>query len=103
MPHCVLTAPAALRIERSHCTYRNWDHGNKSGWIGYNAYAVESILIDLFSTSEHRREMGSIRMGSECTVCGNFHECHVHMAEGISFKNSTTDTVKPNIAASRYT
>lgn len=50
-----LPALNTLRIERSHCTHRNWEHGNKSGWIGYNAYAVESILIDLFSTSEHRR------------------------------------------------
>ncbi|GAX75784.1 hypothetical protein CEUSTIGMA_g3227.t1 [Chlamydomonas eustigma] len=42
------------KIERDHCSYRNWVHGNRSEWIGYNAYAVESVLIDLFSTSEHR-------------------------------------------------
>ena len=45
--------PPPRRIERGHCSYRNWHHGNKTDWITYT-YAVESILIELFQTSEHR-------------------------------------------------
>jgi hypothetical protein len=41
------------RIERGHCNYRNYGHGNRSDWVIYT-YAVESVLIELFQTSEHR-------------------------------------------------
>ena len=49
----VRVPPPTHRIERGHCSYRNWHHGNKTDWITYT-YAVESILIELFQTSEHR-------------------------------------------------
>jgi len=42
------------RIERSHCTHRIFEHGNRTSWVGYNAYAAESVLIELFHTSGHR-------------------------------------------------
>ncbi|PNH08225.1 hypothetical protein TSOC_005205 [Tetrabaena socialis] len=42
------------RIERSHCNYRQFEHANASQWIGYNAYALESVLHEIFLSSEHR-------------------------------------------------
>ncbi|GFR49991.1 hypothetical protein Agub_g12137 [Astrephomene gubernaculifera] len=42
------------RIERVNCKYRQWELGNNSVWITYNAYAVEPLLQELFLTSEHR-------------------------------------------------
>ncbi|KXZ50759.1 hypothetical protein GPECTOR_15g444 [Gonium pectorale] len=41
-------------IPSFHCPCRIFEHGNASTWIGYNAYAVESFLHELFLTSEHR-------------------------------------------------
>ena len=67
------TFPCSLRIERGACTHRTWVHGNKTHWLGYNAYAVESVLIELFSTSEHRQgfpadewEGRGSRLGAAC-------------------------------------
>ncbi|KXZ50749.1 hypothetical protein GPECTOR_15g434 [Gonium pectorale] len=42
------------RIEGSHCVYRTFVHGNRTSWVGYNAYAAEPVLHELFLTSEHR-------------------------------------------------
>ncbi|GIL48810.1 hypothetical protein Vafri_5227 [Volvox africanus] len=42
------------RIERGHCSYRQFQHGNLTSWIGYNAYALESVLHETFLASEHR-------------------------------------------------
>ncbi|GLC75556.1 hypothetical protein PLESTF_001656500 [Pleodorina starrii] len=42
------------RIEGSHCVYRIFDRGNVSIWVGYNAYAAEPVLHELFLASEHR-------------------------------------------------
>lgn len=35
--------------------YRSaWAHANASSFVGYNAYGVESVLHELFLSSEHR-------------------------------------------------
>lgn len=44
----------AYRIERFHCTYRTFNHGNRTEFVGYNAYAVETMLHELMLTTEHR-------------------------------------------------
>lgn len=41
------------RIERAHCSYRGYVHGNRTDWHSYT-YALESVLIELFQTSGHR-------------------------------------------------
>ncbi len=43
-----------FRIERAHCMHRLFTHGNASVFVGYYAYAVETVLIELFQTSGHR-------------------------------------------------
>ncbi|KAG2432501.1 hypothetical protein HXX76_008846 [Chlamydomonas incerta] len=42
------------RIEGSHCLYRSFTRANQSSFVGYNAYAAEPVLHELFLTSEHR-------------------------------------------------
>ncbi|MEW5312044.1 MAG: hypothetical protein WDW38_003706 [Sanguina aurantia] len=42
------------RIEKSHGLYRQFHGSNRSEWTGYNAYAIESAIHELFLSSEHR-------------------------------------------------
>ncbi|MEW5298002.1 MAG: hypothetical protein WDW36_001167 [Sanguina aurantia] len=42
------------RIEKSHGLYREFHNANRTQWTGYNAYAIETAIHEMFLASEHR-------------------------------------------------